>query len=125
MEETFESHYCSLHVRKSNTAAIHLYRNTLGFKVHDTEEKYYADDEDALDMRKTLKPGIGKEKLQKTKKDKEKEAKLKEKETVPEPSTEGKKKKKKEKVPKVVPIPEIEEEKKEKAPKAKKKKNKK
>jgi len=38
-------------VRKSNRAAFHLYKETLKFKVHDEEKKYYADDEDAYDMR--------------------------------------------------------------------------
>jgi ribosomal protein S18 acetylase RimI-like enzyme len=47
MVECFDAEYVSLHVRKSNRAATHLYRETLGFKVHDIEAKYYADDEDA------------------------------------------------------------------------------
>lgn len=51
MKETFQAEYASLHVRKSNTAAKHLYINTLGYEVHDTEAKYYADSEDAFDMR--------------------------------------------------------------------------
>jgi hypothetical protein len=46
----------SLHVRKSNKAALHLYSNTLQFFVHDTETKYYADGEDAHAMRKLLQP---------------------------------------------------------------------
>jgi hypothetical protein len=54
MVECFDSEYVSLHVRKSNRAAFHLYSETLGFKVHDIEKKYYADDEDAYDMRKDL-----------------------------------------------------------------------
>ncbi len=55
MVECFDAEYVSLHVRKSNRAAFHLYSQTLGFKVNDIEEKYYADDEDAYDMRKDLK----------------------------------------------------------------------
>lgn len=51
MKETFEAEYASLHVRKSNAAAKHLYIETLGYKVHDIEAKYYADAEDAFDMR--------------------------------------------------------------------------
>ena len=51
MKETFEAEYASLHVRKSNTAAKHLYVETLGYEIHDTEAKYYADAEDAYDMR--------------------------------------------------------------------------
>ncbi len=32
MVENFNSQYVSLHVRVSNRAALHLYKNTLGFK---------------------------------------------------------------------------------------------
>lgn len=51
MKETFEAEYVSLHVRKSNAAAKHLYIETLGYEIHDVEAKYYADAEDAYDMR--------------------------------------------------------------------------
>ena len=51
MAETFNAHYVSLHVRVSNTAALHLYRETLGFKVDKVEAKYYADGEDAYSMK--------------------------------------------------------------------------
>ncbi|CAI0470208.1 unnamed protein product [Linum tenue] len=51
----FGAEYVSLHVRKSNRAAFHLYTETLGYKIHDIEAKYYADGEDAYDMRKQLK----------------------------------------------------------------------
>ncbi|KAG8471032.1 hypothetical protein KFE25_009453 [Diacronema lutheri] len=52
MVESFNAEYVSLHVRRSNRAAIHLYTKTLGFDIHDIEAKYYADAEDAYDMRK-------------------------------------------------------------------------
>lgn len=55
MQEVFGAEYVSLHVRKSNRAAFHLYTETLGYKIHDVEAKYYADGEDAFDMRKQLK----------------------------------------------------------------------
>eukprot|EP01027_Heterolobosea_sp_BB2_P006871 GEZU01010302.1.p1 GENE.GEZU01010302.1~~GEZU01010302.1.p1 ORF type:complete len:202 (-),score=63.70 GEZU01010302.1:413-1018(-) len=55
MEDVFGANYLSLHVRKSNAGAIHLYKNTLGFDEHGIEKKYYADQEDAYDMRKQLK----------------------------------------------------------------------
>lgn len=42
MAETFGAKYCSLHVRVSNQAAIHLYTQTLGYERHDVEAKYYA-----------------------------------------------------------------------------------
>lgn len=54
MAETYGAHYVSLHVRVSNTAALHLYRDTLGFKVDKREPKYYADGEDAFSMRMDL-----------------------------------------------------------------------
>lgn len=52
MIESFDAEYVSLHVRRSNRAAIHLYTKTLGFDIHDIEARYYADQEDAYDMRK-------------------------------------------------------------------------
>ncbi|KAI9731735.1 MAG: N-terminal acetyltransferase A complex catalytic subunit ard1 [Cirrosporium novae-zelandiae] len=54
MAEVYSAHYVSLHVRVSNTAALHLYRDTLGFEVQNTESKYYADGEDAFGMRLNL-----------------------------------------------------------------------
>jgi len=55
MQEVFDAEYVSLHVRKSNTAAYHLYNNTLGYEQHGIEAKYYADGEDAYDMQKPFK----------------------------------------------------------------------
>lgn len=54
MFETFGAQYVSLHVRMSNVAALHLYRDTLGFKVEKVESKYYADGEDAYSMKMDL-----------------------------------------------------------------------
>ncbi|KAJ9652878.1 N-terminal acetyltransferase A complex catalytic subunit ard1 [Neophaeococcomyces mojaviensis] len=55
MAEVFNADYVSLHVRVSNAAALHLYRDTLGFAVEKTESKYYADGEDAFAMKMDLK----------------------------------------------------------------------
>lgn len=52
MKESFGAKYVSLHVRESNQAAFHLYNVTLGYKINSVEKKYYADGEDAYDMRK-------------------------------------------------------------------------
>ena len=52
MAAVFKAEYVSLHVRKSNQAAFHLYTETLKYQIHDIEAKYYADNEDAYDMRK-------------------------------------------------------------------------
>ena len=51
MEGVFDAEYVSLHVRKSNRAAFHLYSVTLQYVVNDVEKGYYADGEDAYDMR--------------------------------------------------------------------------
>eukprot|EP00752_Nemacystus_decipiens_P009814 g8758.t1 len=51
MQESFEARYVSLHVRESNRAAFHLYKTTLGYEINDVEKGYYADGEDAYDMR--------------------------------------------------------------------------
>ncbi|KAG6914967.1 N-terminal acetyltransferase A complex catalytic subunit ard1 [Tephrocybe rancida] len=55
MAGVYKAEYVSLHVRKSNKAAIGLYRDTLGFEVEKVEKKYYGDGEDALSMRLSLK----------------------------------------------------------------------
>ncbi|KAF4588511.1 N-terminal acetyltransferase A complex catalytic subunit ard1 [Pleurotus pulmonarius] len=55
MADVYKASAVSLHVRKSNKAAIGLYRDTLGFEVVSVEQKYYGDGEDALNMRLTMK----------------------------------------------------------------------
>lgn len=40
MATVYKAAYVSLHVRKSNRAALGLYRDTLGFKVDKIESKY-------------------------------------------------------------------------------------
>lgn len=55
MVENFNAKYVSLHVRVSNRAALHLYKESLGFEISETEPKYYADGEDAFAMRRDLK----------------------------------------------------------------------
>lgn len=52
MVEVHDAEYVSLHVRVGNRAAFSLYSSSLGYLIHDTEAKYYADGEDAYDMRK-------------------------------------------------------------------------
>ena len=54
MAETYRAQFVSLHVRISNQAALHLYRDTLHFAVEDVESKYYADGEDAYAMKVDL-----------------------------------------------------------------------
>ena len=55
MIQVYNADYVSLHVRETNHAAYHLYTNTLKFRKYDIEKIYYADGEDAFDMRKPLK----------------------------------------------------------------------
>lgn len=77
MEECFDAEFVSLHVRYTNRAAFSLYSNVLGFEIRDVEKGYYADKEDAYDMRKTLKAGVEKQEKEaekKSKRDKGKEA---------------------------------------------------
>ncbi|KAL3319190.1 N-alpha-acetyltransferase 10 [Cichlidogyrus casuarinus] len=50
MVETFQASYVSLHVRRSNRAALGLYSKVLGFQQSDIEPKYYGDGEDAYSM---------------------------------------------------------------------------
>ena len=40
MANIYKVEYVSLHVRKSNRAALSLYRDALGFTVKDIEKKY-------------------------------------------------------------------------------------
>lgn len=54
MCELFGAQYVSLHVRKSNRAALHLYRDSLKFEVQSIEKSYYQDGEDAYAMRLDL-----------------------------------------------------------------------
>ncbi|GMM29285.1 peptide alpha-N-acetyltransferase complex A subunit [Martiniozyma asiatica (nom. inval.)] len=52
--EVFGAREVSLHVRESNRAALHLYRDTLKFEVLSVEKSYYLDGEDAYYMKKIL-----------------------------------------------------------------------
>lgn len=61
MEECFKAEHVSLHVRYTNRAAFTLYSRSLLFEIHDIEKGYYADKEDAYDMRKMLRAGFEKE----------------------------------------------------------------
>jgi len=54
--ECFKAKYVSLHVHKSNWAALNLYTVTLKFTVSEIESKYYADGEDAYVMKRDLTP---------------------------------------------------------------------
>ena len=54
LRETYHADNVVLHVRESNGAALHLYKNKLTFEVLDIEKKYYMDGEDAYKMEKDL-----------------------------------------------------------------------
>ena len=56
MVESFDANFSALHVRETNQAAFHLYSQTLAYEIHEIEKGYYADGEDAYDMRKYFKP---------------------------------------------------------------------
>ncbi|EAN79417.1 N-acetyltransferase subunit ARD1 [Trypanosoma equiperdum] len=55
MEHEYDANFCSLHVRKTNDAALHLYQNTLNFRCANVESKYYVDEEDAYHMKRFFK----------------------------------------------------------------------
>merc|ERR1712014_140275 len=67
MEETFSAEHVSLHVRVTNRAAFTLYSETLGFEINDVEPQYYADKEDAYDMRRMFETGLKKQEASKAK----------------------------------------------------------
>jgi len=103
MEETFGAEHVSLHVRVTNRAAFTLYSETLGFEIHDVESKYYADKEDAYDMRKMFETGLKKQeagKLKKKVREMVKEAEKAEKEKGKEKEADNDKDKEKEKAAK-------------------------
>ncbi|GAA6029930.1 hypothetical protein JCM8097_009174 [Rhodosporidiobolus ruineniae] len=54
MKTAYGASHVSLHVRKTNRAALALYKDTLGFEVIKVEKSYYADGEDAYSMRLNL-----------------------------------------------------------------------
>lgn len=58
MKTVYEAKYCSLHVRVTNRAAMALYRDVLGYEVCTTAEEYYADKEDAYDMKMFFDPAV-------------------------------------------------------------------
>ncbi len=63
MVEYYDASFASLHVRVSNRAALHMYKENLKFEILGVEKGYYADKEDAYKMKKFFKPGdIEKEK---------------------------------------------------------------
>lgn len=59
MIEAFDADHVCLHVRETNHAAFHLYSQTLKYEINDVEKGYYADGENAYDMRKQFKPKKG------------------------------------------------------------------
>ncbi|OMJ84645.1 hypothetical protein SteCoe_14162 [Stentor coeruleus] len=76
MVEVHDAEYVSLHVRVGNRAAFSLYSSSLGYQIHETEAKYYADGEDAYDMRKVFikpKPIISEQAKEELKNDLKKE----------------------------------------------------
>lgn len=52
MKNVYGCAICSLRVRVSNRAAISLYERVLGYEIAGVEKAYYADGEDANDMKK-------------------------------------------------------------------------
>lgn len=55
MDVEYGAHFCSLHVRRTNEAALHLYQDTLSYRCAEVEVAYYADGEDGMHMKKFFK----------------------------------------------------------------------
>jgi hypothetical protein len=55
MVDYYNASFASLHVRVSNRAALHMYKENLGFEILGIEKGYYADKEDAFKMKKYFK----------------------------------------------------------------------
>jgi len=51
MNKVYGAKYCSLHVRKTNRGAFGLYNDVLNYEINSITPGYYADGEDAYDMR--------------------------------------------------------------------------
>jgi len=51
MEKIYGAKYCSLHVRRTNRGAFGLYNDVLKYEINSVTPAYYADGEDAYDMR--------------------------------------------------------------------------
>jgi ribosomal protein S18 acetylase RimI-like enzyme len=62
MQKIYSANFCSLHVRRTNAAALHLYQESLGFRCCEVDAGYYMDGEDAFHMKKyfpgKLKKGV-------------------------------------------------------------------
>lgn len=59
MDTQYKAHYCSLHVRRTNEAALHLYQESLGFRCVEIDAEYYMDNEDAYHMKRAFRPEGG------------------------------------------------------------------
>ncbi len=98
MKTVYGAHYCSLHVRVSNRPAITLYKDVLGYENMGVEEHYYADQEDAYDMKLFFNQETRAKMIEKKNPVKEEESKEKVKlevyDTAEEPAVGAKKKKK-------------------------------
>ena len=51
MKTVYRAKFCSLHVRVTNRAAFTLYKEVLGYEICSVANEYYADKEDAYDMK--------------------------------------------------------------------------
>ena len=57
MRTIYDCDSVSLHVRVTNRAALTLYKDVLGYEIKMVDPGYYADKEDAYDMKLNLKKG--------------------------------------------------------------------
>ena len=58
MKTVYKATYVSLHVRVTNRAAFTLYNDVLGYEITSMANEYYADKEDAYDMKLFFDPEV-------------------------------------------------------------------
>jgi len=54
MADVYDGKTCTLHVRESNRSAYDLYQSGLNYSVLSIQDRYYEDEENAYEMKKTL-----------------------------------------------------------------------
>lgn len=61
-EQTYNGYFVDLFVRKSNAVAIAMYHN-FGYKIYRQVLGYYSGEEDAYDMRKSMRRDVTKKSM--------------------------------------------------------------
>ena len=76
MKTVYKAKHVALHVRISNRAAFTLYKDVLGYEISKLKEHYYADGEDAYNMKLFFDPAAREILMKKKEANKEEEKKM-------------------------------------------------